>query len=196
MPTISFLPRAALTLAVSAALCLAPVAGFSITSALAQDAASSSEPAASAEADTPSEPAEPTEEQIKAGLVVWKDRGGCFNCHGEFGQGGPGGHFPAGPSLRKSALDLETTREVIACGLPGTAMPFNLEGAYRTEECYGTVGEAPPPEAVPGAALSHQEIDDLVAYIGARIHGQRRITKDQCIEFYDDPDAPACAAYR
>ncbi len=208
MPTIFSLPRAMLTVAVSATLCLAPVAGLSITSALAQDSASSSEPAPSSElapssepapsseAATSSEPAEPTDEQIKAGLVVWRDRGGCFNCHGEFGQGGPGGHFPAGPSLRKSALDLETMKQVISCGLPGTPMPFNLEGAYRTEECYGTVGEEPPAGVAPGAALSKQEIDDLVAYIGARIHGQRRITKEQCVEFYDDPDAPACAAYR
>ena len=177
------LPRALLTAAVTAALCLAPVAGVSITSAVAQDTASSSEPAA------------PTEEQIANGLHVWKDRGGCFNCHGDFGQGGEGGHFPAGPSLRKSAMDLETMHMVISCGLPGTKMPYNLEGAYVTEECYGVVnGE--PTDVSPGTALSKEEIDDLVAYIGARVHGQRRITKEQCVEYYDDPNAPACAAYR
>jgi mono/diheme cytochrome c family protein len=191
MTTTFSLPRALLTVAVTAALCLAPVASGSLTSAIAQDAAaSSSEPAPSAE------PAAPTDEQIKAGLHVWKDRGGCFNCHGDFGQGGEGGHFPAGPSLRKTALDLETIHLVISCGLPGTKMPFNLEGAYKTEDCYGTVGEEPPAEVSPGAALSKQEIDDLVAYLGARVVGQRRITKDQCVEYYDDPNAPACAAYR
>jgi mono/diheme cytochrome c family protein len=178
------LPRAVLTAAVSAMLCFAPVTGFSISSAYAQDATSSSEAAA------------PTDEQIKAGLAVWKDRGGCFNCHGDFGQGGEGGHFPAGPSLRKSATDLETMQLIISCGLPGTKMPFNLEGAYKTEECYGTIGEEPPPEVVPGTALSKQEITDLVAYLGARVHGQRRITKDQCIEYFDDANAPECAAYR
>ena len=179
------LPRVLLTAAVTAAFCLVPLMGMPIASAVAQDASASS-----------SEPAAPTEEQIKAGLAVWKTRGGCFNCHGDFGQGGEGGHFPAGPSLRKSALDLETMRQVISCGLPGSKMPYNLEGAYRTEECYGTVGEEPPPEVSPGAALSKQEIDDLIAYLGARVHGQRRITKDQCIEYYDDPNAPVCAAYR
>ena len=178
------LPRTVLTVAAAAVLCLAPVAGFSISSAYAQDTASSSEPAA------------PTEEQIQAGLAVWKDRGGCANCHGDFGQGGEGGHFPAGPSLRRSAIDLETMQLIISCGLPGTKMPYNLEGAYKTEECYGTIGEDPPPEVVPGTALSTQEITDLVAYIGARVHGQRRITKDQCIEYFDDANAPECAAYR
>jgi mono/diheme cytochrome c family protein len=181
------LPRAFLAAAAVAALALASVAAGPVTSSFAQDATAT---------DTTTTDA-PTDEQIAAGLVVWKERGGCFNCHGEFGQGGEGGHFPAGPSLRKSMLDLDTMKTVISCGLPGTKMPYNLEGAYKTEECYGTVGEEPPEGATPGAALSKQEIDDLVAYIGARIHGQRRITKEQCIEFFDgDANAPACAAYR
>jgi hypothetical protein len=189
--TTFLLPRVLLLATAAAAFCLAPLASGALTSALAQDAsAASSEPAMS------SEVAAPTEEQIKAGLLVWKDRGGCFNCHGDFGQGGEGGHFPAGPSLRKSQLDLETMHSVVACGLPGTKMPYNLAGAYKTEECYGTVGEEPPADVAPGAALSVQEIDDLIAYIGARVHGQRRITKEQCVEYYDDPNAPACAAYR
>jgi mono/diheme cytochrome c family protein len=188
MSTTFSLPRALLTGALTAALIFAPAALLSVSSSVAQDASSS--------AASSSEPAAPTDEQIKAGLHVWKDRGGCFNCHGDFGQGGEGGHFPAGPSLRKSALDVDTMQQVISCGLPGTKMPYNLAGAYKTEECYGTVGEDPPPDVVPGTELSKQEITDLVAYLGARVHGQRRITKDQCIEYYDDPNAPACAAYR
>ncbi|HZY68048.1 MAG TPA: hypothetical protein VFE52_05645, partial [Devosia sp.] len=187
------LSRVALTAAMAAALSLAPVAGGS-TLSFAQDSsassAASSEPAPSSEAATSSESATSSEaaapegalspeEQIAAGLVVWKERGGCFNCHGDFGQGGEGGHFPAGPSLRRTALDLDTIHLVIACGLPGTMMPYNLEGAYVTEECYGTVGEQPPAEVAPGASLSREEIDNLVAYIDARMIGQRRITKEQ-----------------
>lgn len=177
-PTFSF-PRALLTAAMSAALFLAPVAGGTFIAGVAQD--------------TPV--AEPTEEQIAAGLIAFKERGGCFNCHGEFGQGGEGGHFPAGPSLRRSQLDPETMHLVISCGLPGTKMPYNLQGAYVTEECYGIV-DGEPAEVTPGAALTRQEIDDLVAYIGARQQGQRRITKDQCTEYYGDENAPECAAYR
>lgn len=177
------LPRTILTAALAAVLCFAPAAVFTVSSSYAQGA-------------TSEQPA-PTDEQIKAGLHVWKDLGGCFNCHGEFGQGGEGGHFPAGPSLRRSALDLETMETVISCGLPGTKMPYNREGAYATSECYGTIGGTPPEDVTPGTALTQDQIKDLVAYIGARIHGQRRITKDQCIEFYDgDVNAPACVAYR
>lgn len=183
MSHLSIFARTSLAVATAAALTLAPLAVASFPS-YAQDNSASSEAAA------------PTDEQIKAGLTVWKERGGCFNCHGDFGQGGEGGHFPAGPSLRKSQLDLETTFLVVACGLPGTKMPYNLEGAYVTEDCYGTTGGPVPAEVLPGTSLTKQEVTDLVAYIGARLHGQRRITKAQCVEYFDNADAPECAAYR
>ncbi|RYE10047.1 MAG: hypothetical protein EOP22_06090 [Hyphomicrobiales bacterium] len=164
--------------------------GGAATPSISQDAASASSEAPSAE------PAAPTEEQILAGLAVWKDRGGCFNCHGNFGQGGEGGHFPAGPSLRKTQLDLETLHLVIACGLPTTKMPYNLKGAYETDDfCYGETGGVPT-DLSPGATLSNEEITDLVAYMEARMVGQRRITKAQCVEYFGDANYPECAAYR
>ena len=177
--------------AAAGALGLALLFGSVATPSLSQDATSS----ASSEAPS-AEPAAPTDAQIAAGLVVWKDRGGCFNCHGNFAQGGEGGHFPAGPSLRKTQLDAETLHLVIACGLPTTKMPYNLKGAYvETDFCYG-INDGVPADATPGAALSDQEISDLVAYLEARVVGQRRITKDQCVEYFGDANAPDCAAYR
>lgn len=129
------------------------------------------------------------------GLKVWKERGGCFNCHGDFGQGGEGGHFPAGPSLRASQLDPDSMREIIACGIPGTPMPFNLKGAYTEVECYGEKG-AVLEGAVPGASLEPTELDALMAYLGEKVVGKRRITKAECIEYHGDPEAVACADYR
>ena len=135
-------------------------------------------------------------DQVAAGLKVWKERGGCFNCHGDFGQGGEGGHFPAGPSLRSTQLDRDTLKQVVECGLPGTPMPFNLLGAYTEHPCYGdTVGEVQE-GAVPGAGLSEAEIDDLVAYLFDKVVGKRRITKQECVEYHGDPNAVACADYR
>jgi len=166
----------------------------------AQDAASSAAPAAAA-ADTavagmPALPPDaPTAEQVTAGLAVWKDRGGCYNCHGDFAQGGTGGHFPAGPSLRKTHLDLETIRDTISCGLPGTPMPYNLAGAYTAVSCYGNDLGPAPSGAVPGAGLKPEEITDLLAYLKADIIGKLRITKAECVEYYGDPNAPNCAAY-
>jgi mono/diheme cytochrome c family protein len=183
------LPR---SLIVAAVLSVTLLAGTS--PALPQDASSSASAPASASASAV-ETAAPTDEQIAAGLDVWKNRGGCFNCHGNFAQGGEGGHFPAGPSLRKSQLDPDTMKSVISCGLPGTQMPYNLKGAYTEVECYGNDLGSAPADVHPGAALSSEEIDNLLGYLDARVVGQRRITKAQCIEYYGDPNAPDCAAY-
>ncbi len=168
---------------------LAMLTFFAAAPAMAQDASSSSAAAPASEA------AAPTDEQIAAGLDVWKNRGGCFNCHGDFAQGGEGGHFPAGPSLRKSQLDLDTMKGVISCGLPGTPMPYNLKGAYSEISCYGNDLGPAPADVHPGAALSEEEITNLLAYLQARVVGQRRITKAQCVEYYADPNAAQCAAY-
>lgn len=136
------------------------------------------------------------EAMVAAGMEVWKDRGGCFNCHGAFGEGGEGGHFPAGPSLRRTMLDPESMKEIIACGIPGTPMPYNAEGAYDTYACFGVEGEEPMEGAVPGASLSVEEIDNLMAYLEENVVGKRRITKDECINYYGDPEAPECLSYR
>lgn len=169
--------------------------------ALAQSSASSDASASSAEATADASglpalpPDKPSAEQVAHGLDVWKNRGGCFNCHGDLGQGGTGGHFPAGPSLRKTQLDLPTVRDVVSCGLPGTPMPYNFVDAYTKVSCYGNdLGPAPAGTA-PGAALSADEITDLLAYLKVDVIGQRVIRKKQCQDYYGDPNYPDCAAY-
>src|SRR5450631_1898398 len=52
-----------------------------------------------------------------AGENAW-DKAGCLQCHGASGEGGDGGEFPAGPSLRKTRLDRAALAETISCGLP------------------------------------------------------------------------------
>jgi mono/diheme cytochrome c family protein len=136
------------------------------------------------------------QDQVAAGLSVWKDRGGCFNCHGTFGEGGEGGHFPAGPSLRRSLLDPDSMREFISCGVPGTQMPFNLEGAYTEHSCFGGDLGPVPADVSPGAALSSEEIDSLMAYLQDRVVGKRRVTRDECVAYFADENAPECASYR
>ena len=42
--------------------------------------------------------------RIAAGEAAW-DKAGCLQCHGASGEGGTGGEFPAGPSLRPTLLD-------------------------------------------------------------------------------------------
>ncbi|MFO1185725.1 MAG: hypothetical protein U1E56_13220 [Bauldia sp.] len=130
------------------------------------------------------------------GMAVWKDRGGCYNCHGDFGEGGEGGHFPAGPNLRRTQLDEAGLREAIACGRPGTQMPYNLATSYKTTPCFGLPVGAPPGEVTPGASLGPAELDDLIAYLTERVVKKGQITKAECIRYYGDPNNPTCAAYR
>ncbi|NMA99021.1 MAG: cytochrome c [Phyllobacteriaceae bacterium] len=113
--------------------------------------------------DAPATP--PTQEQITAGKRVWVDAA-CANCHGNNGQGGNSKDFPKGPSMRTSALDYWTTREIIACGLPGTLMPAWAKGAYIDRECFGGTGEIPEGTRVIGV-YDEQQLDDLMAYINA-----------------------------
>lgn len=179
-------------------LATALLLGASVAPAFAQDDAADmpadTEMSEGMSAET--EEGDDLDAMIADGKEVWKERGGCFNCHGAFGEGGPGGHFPAGPNLRQSALDPESMHEIIACGLPGTDMPYNAEGAYDTYACFGIEGEEPMEGAIPGASLSAEEIDNLMAYVEANILGKRRITKDECIAYYEDPEAPECLSYR
>src|SRR5215468_19190 len=99
-------------------------------------------------------------------------RAGCLQCHGSMGEGGAGGEFPAGPSLRKTRLDRAALIEAVSCGLPGTQMPGWLDGAYTQRSCYGF----PPGPAPDGTdlmpVLSASEIEVLVDYLLTRIVGR------------------------
>jgi hypothetical protein len=111
--------------------------------------------------------------RLAAGESAW-DKAGCLQCHGSSGEGGAGGEFPAGPSLRTTRLDRAALTETISCGLPGTEMPAWLDGAYTRRPCYGFAGGPPADGTVLMPVLSGGEIDALVDYLLAKIVGQRR----------------------
>ena len=108
--------------------------------------------------------------QDNSGLAVGKDvwsRASCFNCHGSMAQGGDGGDYPVGPSLRNITFGKETMVGIVSCGLPGTTMPAWLKGAYTKVECYGMpVGSRPGDVSIP-AILTVNEVKALVDYIFA-----------------------------
>ena len=56
------------------------------------------------------------------GLSAYK-KGNCMGCHKWHGDGGPG-YGGAALSLRETGLDKEQLTKIIACGRPGTNMPF------------------------------------------------------------------------
>ena len=140
--------------------------------------------------------AKPSDEQVSAGLTVWKDNG-CFNCHGDFGEGGEGGYFPAGPSLRAADLGAASLKQIISCGIPGTLMPYNAAGAYSAErDCYG-ITDGAPAEVNPGSALTPEQVDNLVGYLTTWVVGQRpRITLAQCTFYFGDANDPNCIGLR
>jgi len=108
--------------------------------------------------------------RIAVGEEAW-NKAGCPPCHGADGEGGTGGEFPAGPSLRKTRLDRGTLRETISCGLPGTEMPAWLDGAYTQRPCYG-FSAGPPAGTTLIPVLSTEEIEALVDYLMAKIVGK------------------------
>jgi mono/diheme cytochrome c family protein len=104
--------------------------------------------------------------RIAAGEAAW-DKAGCLQCHGASGEGGTGGEFPAGPSLRATRLDHATLVDTIRCGRPGTEMPAWLQGAYTEVACYG-IPKGPPPAGLElSRVLSAAEIEALADYLMA-----------------------------
>jgi hypothetical protein len=110
------------------------------------------------------------QDQVAAGEAAW-DKAGCLQCHGSTGDGGDGGEFPAGPSLRKTRLDRAALVEAVSCGLPGTAMPSWLDDAYTKRPCYGFPPGPPPAEITATPVLSAAEIEALVDFLGAKFIG-------------------------
>jgi mono/diheme cytochrome c family protein len=108
--------------------------------------------------------------RVAAGEEAW-NTAGCFQCHGTSGEGGSGGEFPAGPSLRKARLDQATLAETIGCGRPGTPMPAWLDGAYTDSACFGLPKRPAPAGVVLTPVLSADEIAALVDYLMAKIVG-------------------------
>jgi mono/diheme cytochrome c family protein len=109
--------------------------------------------------------------RVAAGEDAW-DKAGCFQCHGSSGEGGSGGEFPAGPSLRKTKLDRAALAETISCGRPGTPMPAWLDGAYTERPCSGLPKGPAPRGVVLTPVLDADEIQALLDYLMAKIVGQ------------------------
>jgi mono/diheme cytochrome c family protein len=109
--------------------------------------------------------------RVAAGEDAW-DKAGCYQCHGTSGEGGSGGEFPAGPSLRKTKLDRAVLAETISCGRPGTPMPAWLDGAYTERPCHGLPKGRAPAGLVLTPVLSADEIEALLDYLMAKIVGQ------------------------
>jgi mono/diheme cytochrome c family protein len=126
------------------------------------------------------------EDKVKAGLALWRGSG-CADCHGAFADGEKQrDESPTGANLSTTRLDAGALKLAISCGRPGTGMPAFDEAAGTARACSGQAGGDlyPAPRT-----LTSNEIDAVIAYLQARIVGHGRITKTECLAYYDDqPD--------
>jgi mono/diheme cytochrome c family protein len=126
--------------------------------------------------------------QIKAGLTVWRNSG-CSDCHGAFANGEKErDESPSGADLRRAKLSIDELKLAIRCGRPGTGMPSFEEGARG---CAGATGNLYPAPR----KLSPEEIESVAIYLQARIIGHARITKQECLYYYDN-DESWCEDYQ
>ena len=133
---------------------------------------------------------------VKAGLALWKTAG-CADCHGPFADGDrEDDDFPIGANLRTTKLDPAALKMTVRCGRAGTGMPSFDEEAYTTRECYGRPQGTRPDNLQPTARmLTLDEIDAVIAYLQARIIGRGKITRGECLSYYEDqPDT--CEDYK
>ena len=122
---------------------------------------------------------------------MWKTSG-CSDCHGALANGEKErDESPTGANLRTARLDAAALKKVISCGRVGAEMPAFIEGAGSAPACSGQgAGEYPAPRT-----LTSDEIDAVVAYLQARIVGRGRITKTECLAYYDNQE-DMCVDYQ
>jgi hypothetical protein len=135
-------------------------------------------------------------EKVSAGLWTWKTSG-CADCHGPFADGDrEDDDFPIGANLRTTRLDATDLKATIRCGRVGTGMPAFEEGAYAIHSCYGRpLGNAPDKLEPSSRKLTADEIDAVIAYLQARIIGRGRITRQECLAYYEDQQ-DSCEDYK
>jgi len=126
---------------------------------------------------------------LNAGKKLYQTKANCLTCHGWDGNG-TGMHprsVGKAPNLREFIKDAEILREIVACGRPGSMMPYHDRMAYRDDRCYGLVmADFGEDEVKPkrGKTIRPEEIDNLVAYVMEFIIGRQAATLDDCEKFF------------
>ena len=108
------------------------------------------------------------------GVAVYKNNG-CLACHKWHGMGGSGyGGTPV--NFREIWIDRDQIVEVVACGRPGTAMPFHHRDAYEGYDCYeGTRLEDFLPEDRPGRSrmiMNTRQVRQVAEFILEHFKGR------------------------
>ena len=130
-----------------------------------------------------------------AGKAIFK-RANCFGCHKWHGNGG-GGYGGDALSLRKTELTRDQIIETVACGRPGTGMPYFARGSYDTTKCHEMsrqdVGDRIPPEG--GVFLRAPDIEAVADYVLIHIKGKGEPNHDECVSFFGNTSR-VCDIYK
>ena len=123
------------------------------------------------------------------GLSAYK-KGNCMGCHKWHGDGG-GGYGGAALSLRETGLDREQLITIIACGRPGTIMPFFDKKGYVDDRCFGVKfsdfeGDDKNRPLRAKNFLNARQIDAVVDFIIDDLQG-KKLSKDYCLKFFGKP---------
>ncbi len=130
-----------------------------------------------------------SQEKIDYGLKVYK-KANCMGCHKWHGNGGPG-YGGAAMSLRTTGLDEEGLKILIACGRPGTNMPFFDKKAYVDDRCFGLKfsdfeGDEKNRPLRAKALLNTRQINQLTDFIMNDLQG-KKLNKEYCLKFFGKP---------
>ncbi len=143
-------------------------------------------------------PAAHEQGSVAEGQRVFK-RANCVGCHKWHGGGG-GGYGGDALSLRATKLDKEQIIQTVACGRPGTGMPYFERGAYDNPEhpCFGMsredLGKNMPVEA-PATFLRPGEIAAVADYVIADVKGKGAPTYADCTAFFGE-GSRVCNIYK
>lgn len=145
----------------------------------------------------PAQAQEVSQRTLDRGKSIYQVRANCAFCHGWSGDGqGDERSARPGLSLRETKLTRDQLIEVVACGRPGTGMPYHDLQAYTDTRCYGVtagdLGDQMPDRAQ--QTLQQREIATVVDYLLVRVVGRGPITRAECEEFFE-PGSPSCQDY-
>ena len=140
-------------------------------------------------------------DKAEEGQEIYK-RANCVGCHKWHGQGG-GGYGGAALSLRETALDEEMIVQTIACGRPGTGMPYFTRDAYSDDPaaphpCNGLTRHelaADMPVAEAGVFLRQAEITAVAEYVVKNLKGKGQPNLAECTAFFGS-DSRACETFQ
>lgn len=123
------------------------------------------------------------------GAPIYK-QAGCITCHKWHGMGGPGyGGTPI--NFRQNFLTRDQLIEVIACGRPGTGMPYHIPQAYKKYECYeGMTLDDMEAEDRPGQSrnvLNFRQVKSVAEFIVDHFEGRDdTLLKSDCQIFFGE----------